>query len=47
MIGLGPLDENVTTEGANSFFTATLLYIVAVGSLLIFHKNATELILFT
>lgn len=41
VIGLGPLDENETTTGANSFFSAALFNIVAVGILLIFNKNAT------
>lgn len=40
VIGLGPLDENETTTGANSFFSAVLFIIVAVGILLIFNRNA-------
>lgn len=33
VIGFGPLDENQTTYGANSFLASVVLYIFAVGVL--------------
>ena len=42
--GLGPLEENVATEGAISSLYSMLFNIVAVGSLSkIYTKNATQL----
>ena len=35
VIGLGPLEENETTNGANSSLTSTLFCIIAMGLLFI------------